>query len=85
MIENLEIRVRGTVTAYNVTKSFGFIKISDEDFRYRNKDAFIHFKDIQPNVSWQDQFKKLQEGQVVEFDLHKGVKGFKAKNLEIIQ
>ena len=49
----------GTVKWFNESKGFGFITPDDG-----SKDVFVHFKAIQGSG-----FKKLEEGQKVEFRL----------------
>jgi len=68
----------GTVCKYNSNDGFGFIKISDDTSW---KDAFVSHRDVeQVGVTT----KKLEEGQLVEFDLHRNEKGFVAKNVKFI-
>jgi cold shock CspA family protein len=71
-------RFSGTVLQYDKIRSFGFIKVDDKLIK---DDAFIYFKDIEPT---KEGFKKLQQGQTVEFDLHRTDKGLVAKNLSIL-
>jgi len=80
-LTNLNVRVEGRVLKYDAERSFGFVRIISQDFKLNNKDAFVYYKDIEPS---KDCFKKLLEGQMVEFDLYKGARGFTAKNLEIL-
>lgn len=77
-MNELEGRYEGEVLKYDATKSFGFIKINDKMLK---GDAFIYFKDIEPE---KDGFKKLQQGQFVEFSLIRNDKGLVAKNLSIL-
>jgi len=81
-LDNLKLRVEGKVIKYDAQKSFGFIRIISQDYKLNNRDAFIYYKDIEPE---KNSFKKLVEGQLVEFDLYKRDKGFVAKNLSIIE
>jgi cold shock CspA family protein len=67
----------GRVLKYNKESGFGFIKIADDKWN----DAFVSHRDIEPEVSG---VKKLDEGQLVSFDLHKNSKGFAAKNVKIL-
>lgn len=83
---------RGEVDSYDVKKSWGHISpkekkvdgyFSAEDFIKENikGDAFVYFTDIEPE---RDGFKKLIQGQVVEFEMYKGRRGLAAKNVKII-
>ena len=81
-------RFAGTVIDYKVEKGFGFIRIEGELVRdgivecndYRDQ-AFIHYKDIEPEQSHKENFKKLYQGDQVQFDLHREGPKLKAKNL----
>ena len=83
---------RGEVDSYDVRKSWGHISpkemkvdgyFSTEEFIKQNikGDAFIYFTDIEPE---KDGFKKLIQGQVVEFEMYKGRRGLAAKKVKII-
>jgi len=61
----------GTVKWFNDGKGFGFIQQED------GPDVFVHFSAIQD-----DNFKTLQEGQRVRFDVTEGNKGPQASNVE---
>ncbi len=58
---------KGTVKWFNNTKGFGFIS------REGGEDVFVHFKAIVG-----DGYKKLDEGDVVEFEMERGPKGLQA-------
>lgn len=58
----------GTVKWFNETKGFGFIKPEDG-----SPDVFVHYSVIQANG-----YKKLAEGQAVQFESQKGPKGMQA-------
>jgi CspA family cold shock protein len=58
----------GTVKWFNETKGFGFIAPEDG-----SADVFVHYSVIQATG-----FKKLVEGQAVEFEAQKGPKGMQA-------
>jgi CspA family cold shock protein len=60
----------GTVKWFNATKGFGFITTED------GKDVFVHFSAIQG-----DNFKTLEDGQAVTFDLEDGPRGPQAVNV----
>ncbi len=61
----------GTVKWFNDAKGFGFIAQDDG-----GDDVFVHFSAIQS-----DGFKRLDEGQRVEFEVEDGQKGPQAKNV----
>ena len=66
-------RTTGTVKWFNETKGFGFIEHDG------GADVFAHFSNIAG-----DGFKKLVEGQQVEFTIGKGQKGPQAENIVVI-
>ncbi|MBX7042384.1 MAG: cold-shock protein [Ignavibacteria bacterium] len=61
---------KGTVKWFNATKGYGFIT------REGGSDVFVHFKAIN-----QEGYKKLDEGDVVEFEVEEGAKGPQAANV----
>ncbi|MGL4534773.1 MAG: cold-shock protein [Fusobacteriaceae bacterium] len=65
--------MKGTVKWFNEEKGFGFITAED------GKDVFAHFSAIE-----KDGFKKLTEGESVEFDVTEGPKGPQATNIKSI-
>lgn len=60
-------RKDGVVKWFNVVKGYGFIGQPE------GEDVFVHFSAIQMNG-----FRKLKEGQKVEFELQAGPKGLHA-------
>lgn len=58
----------GTVKWFNEAKGYGFISPQDG-----SADVFVHYSVIQGTG-----FKKLMEGQAVEFESEKGPKGMQA-------
>ncbi|MGK0500036.1 MAG: CspA family cold shock protein [Oceanicoccus sp.] len=66
-------RISGTVKWFNNAKGFGFITQDQGD------DVFVHFRSIQG-----DGFKTLDEGQLVEFNLAQGPKGYQAEEVSKI-
>lgn len=60
----------GKVKWFNNEKGYGFIIKENYD------DIFVHYSQIQD-----EGFKTLEEGQVVEFELVTGDKGFQAQNV----
>ena len=61
-------REQGVVKWFNASKGFGFIQ------RQSGEDVFVHFSAIQ-----MDGYKSLNEGQLVEFEVKQGPKGFQAE------
>jgi cold shock protein len=66
-------RVTGTVKWFNGTKGFGFIA------RDGGPDVFLHVSAIQGD------FKNLDEGQKVEFNVEAGPKGPQASNVVVVR
>jgi CspA family cold shock protein len=63
-------RITGTVKWFNATKGYGFIA------QEGGEDVFVHFSAVQ-----MEGYRKLKEGQVVEFSVEKGPKGLQATNV----
>ena len=61
---------QGTVKWFNGEKGYGFISPDDG-----SADVFVHYSVIQS-----DGFKKLDEGDKVEFEVEQGPKGLQAKS-----
>lgn len=61
---------KGTVKWFNTSKGFGFIQ------RPGGEDVFVHYKEIKG-----DGFRNLNEGDMVEFEVEQGPKGFQARNV----
>jgi CspA family cold shock protein len=66
-------RMQGTVKWFNTVKGYGFIGREDGD------DVFVHFSAIQ-----MDGYRKLEEGQNVEFIIEDGPKGLQAAQVTLI-
>ncbi len=66
-------RYRGTVKWFNTVKGYGFIGRDD------GEDVFVHFSAIQ-----MDGYRKLEEGQQVEFSIEAGPKGLQAANVVMV-
>lgn len=64
-------KMLGTVKWFNAEKGFGFISPENG-----SKDVFVHFSAIQGN-----DFRTLDEGQKVEFQVQDGPKGPSAANV----
>src|SRR5687768_3127816 len=64
-------RTTGVVKWFNAEKGYGFITPDDG-----GKDCFVHFSAIQGGG-----FRKLEEGQKVEFEVGQGQKGPQAENV----
>ena len=60
---------QGTVKFFNETKGFGFIKNNETD-----EDVFVHATGL---------IDKINEGDVVSFDVVEGKKGINAVNVKI--
>ncbi len=63
-------RIQGTVKWFNASKGYGFIA------RDGGEDVFVHFSAIQS-----EGYRKLEEGQRVEFTVEHGPKGLQATNV----
>jgi cold shock protein len=63
-------RIVGTVKWFNSSKGYGFIGRESGD------DVFVHFSSIQ-----MDGYRRLEEGQKVEFTIEEGPKGLQAANV----
>ena len=66
----MSTRMKGTVKWFNASKGFGFIQRRD------GNDVFVHYSAIQG-----ENYKTLEEGQAVEFDVVTGPKGEQAANV----
>ena len=63
----------GTVKWFNATKGFGFIG------REEGEDVFVHFTAIK-----MDGYRRLEEGQKVEFSIEDGPKGLQAAEVVLV-
>lgn len=63
----------GIVKWFDAGKGYGFIESNHEDF-------FVHFTGIN-----QDEFKSLNDGQTVEFNIAEGPRGKQATDVTIIE
>lgn len=63
--------VKGTVKWFNATKGFGFLSTED------GQDVFVHFTALEEN----GEFRTLDEGQAVEFEITDGAKGPQASKV----
>jgi CspA family cold shock protein len=63
----------GTVKWFNATKGFGFIG------REEGEDVFVHFSAIK-----MDGYRRLEEGQKVEFSIEEGPKGLQAAEVTLV-
>ena len=61
----------GKVKWFNSTKGYGFITGDD------GNEVFVHFSSIV-----EDDYKTLDEGQAVSYDVENGDKGLSAKNVQ---
>jgi len=62
--------MHGTVKWFNAAKGYGFIG------RENGEDVFVHFSAIQS-----DGYRRLEQGQMVEFSIEEGPKGQQAANV----
>lgn len=60
-------RLMGTVKWFNATKGYGFIG------REEGEDVFVHFSALE-----MEGYRRLKEGQKVEFSVEQGPKGLQA-------
>jgi superfamily II DNA/RNA helicase len=72
--ESSSRRPSGTIKWFDAKKGFGFIE------RAGQRDVFVHFSEIEG-----DGYRRLEEGQVVEFDLAPGRKGEQAQRVRVLQ
>jgi CspA family cold shock protein len=64
---NMEERLFGTVKWFNASKGYGFIG------RDEGEDVFVHFSSVE-----MEGYRRLKEGQKVEFSIEQGEKGIQA-------
>jgi CspA family cold shock protein len=67
-----EERIIGTVRWFSARRGYGFIAPDDG-----GEDVFVHFSAIQST----DSYRKLDEGDRVEFAIEQGPKGLQATNV----
>ena len=67
-------RIEGTVKWFDSRKGYGFIK------REAGEDVFVHYSALEG-----EDYRVLQEGQKVEFEITEGQKGPQAINIIIKQ
>ena len=63
----------GNVKWFDNRKGWGFITLED------GKDVFVHYRNIDG-----DGFRKLKDGEPVEFDVVEGDKGLFAENVRLV-
>ena len=68
-------RYIGTVKWFSAPKGYGFIGREDGE-----EDVFVHFSAIQ-----MEGYKRLKEGQTVEFSIEEGPKGLQAANVVLAE
>jgi cold shock protein len=69
----------GKVKWFDKGKGYGFLEVDQERGQPRQKDVFCHYTAIQ-----MDGYKKLEEGQRVEFDIVESHKGPQADRVLVI-
>jgi len=67
--------MKGTVKWFNDAKGYGFINADGQE-----GDIFVHYSSIKG-----DGFRRLEQGEQVEFELIKGPKGMKAEQVTRLQ
>jgi cold shock protein len=67
-------RFVGAVKWFNATKGYGFIG------RENGEDVFVHFSAIN-----MEGYRRLKEGQSVEFSIEEGPKGLQAADVTLIE
>ena len=65
----------GTVKWFSQEKGYGFIAVDGE-----KRDVFVHYSNIVG-----DGYRKLEEGQLVEFNIANTRKGDQAENVVVLQ
>ena len=69
----MTIMIRGVVKEYDRIKGFGFI-VGDD-----GEDYFVHVSGLREHLKG----KGLRGGQIVSFDIDRGIKGDKAVNVRV--
>ena len=64
---------QGAVKWFDPKKGYGFIDGPD------GQDVFVHYSQIQG-----DGFRSLKDGELVEYELIEGEKGFQAKDVNLV-
>ena len=67
-------RTIGTIEWFSAPKGYGFIGLENGD------DVFVHFSAIK-----MEGYKRLKEGQKVEFTIEDGPRGKQAADVEIVE
>ena len=67
-------RITGVVKWFSATKGYGFIGHEGDE------DVFVHFSAID-----MDGYRRLKEGQVVEFSVEQGEKGLQAAGVKVVE
>jgi CspA family cold shock protein len=66
-------RYQGTVKWFNAVKGYGFIG------REEGEDVFVHFSALK-----MDGYRKLEEGQQVEFSIETNERGLQAVDVDVL-
>jgi CspA family cold shock protein len=69
--------VKGQIVWFSAPKGYGFVKASTTDDEY-----FVHFS----NIVEMDGYKKLDQGDTVEFEVSMGPRGrLQAENIRLVK
>ena len=74
MVTESQPRTQGTVKWFSNAKGYGFIAVEN----HADEDVFVHFRAINT-----EGFRTLHQGQIVEFNLVRGKKGYQAEDVMI--
>ena len=76
-MQQVNIMEKGIVKWFDSRKGFGFITLDDG-----SKDVFVHYSSIKGS---DDEYKRINEGDEVEFTVVDGEKGPQATNVKKVE